>query len=259
MTTALTSFQNITRDLPATLERTSQTPVVSRESEYYLANIGEIDNVDEFMADDRIYRYAMKAAGLEDMTYAKAFIRKVLEEGIDDPKSFSNSLTDTRYKDFAERFNFKRYGETATTFGRAQQGTVDAYVRQVLEEGAGEDNEGVRLALYFQRKASGIETTVELLGDPALLKVSETLFGLTLSAGNISKNVELIEKQFDVADLQDPEKLGKLLVRFTAMWEITQPSSTAVSGVALLLAQPTEAGVGQDLLSSIQNLKLNGG
>ena len=258
MPTALVSFQSINRDLNATLERTAERPEVARESEHYLANIGEIDSVDEFLADDRIYRYAMKATGLEDMTFAKAFIRKVLEEGIDEPKSFANSLADPRYKEFAERFNFERYGKTATTFGRARQGTVDAYVQQVLEEGAGQDNEGVRLALYFQRKATSITKPVELLADPALLKVTETLFNISLSTGDIDRNVERVSKLLDVADFQDPEKLGKLLVRFTAMWEIAQPSSSAASGVALLFTQPTEAGVSQNLLSSIQNLKLNG-
>lgn len=258
MPTALFSFQAITRDLTATLKRTSEQPLVAREGEYYLENIGNIDSIDEFLADDRIYRYAMKASGLEDMTYAKAFMRKVLEEGIDDKKSFANSLTDVRYKNFAERFNFKRYDETATTFTRAREGTVDAYVRQVLEEGAGADNEGVRLALYFQRKATGITKPVELLGDTALLKVTETLLGISLSTGDVDRNVERIAKQLDVEDFQDPEKLGKLLTRFTAMWEISQPSSTAVSGVALLFSQPTEAGIGLSLLSSIQNLKQGG-
>jgi len=258
MPTALVSYQNINRDLDATLKRTSQQPLVSRESEYYLANIGKIDSVDEFLADERIYRYAMKAAGLEDMTYAKAFVRKVLDEGIDDTKSFANSLSDKRYKDFAERFNFKRYGATTTTFTRATQGTVDSYVRQVLEEGAGQGNEGVRLALYFQRKASGIEDAFQLLADPALMKVTETLFNLNLSTGDIDRNAARIEQRLDLTDLKDPEKLAKLLTRFTAMWEIAQPSSTPASSITLLFSQPTEAGVSQNLLSSIQNLKLNG-
>src|SRR5260221_14696157 len=98
----------------------------------------------------------MKASGMEDMTYAKAFMRKVLTEGTDDPKSFANTLTDPRYKTFAETFNFARSDATTTIFDRTRQGTVDGYVRQTLEEDAGQDNEGVRLALYFARNASRI-------------------------------------------------------------------------------------------------------
>ena len=68
------------------------------------------------------------------MTYAKAFMRKVLNEGVDSSDAFANQLADSRYRDFADTFNFKRYGETTTIFDRTRQGTVDKYVRQMLEE-----------------------------------------------------------------------------------------------------------------------------
>ena len=104
------------------------------------------------------------------MAYAKAFMRKVLEEGVDDPDSFANKLTDKRYRNLPSRFNFKRYGETTTAFDRTQQGTVDKYDRQTLEEQAGAKDDGVRLALYFARKAPDVESVSGLLADPALLK-----------------------------------------------------------------------------------------
>ena len=34
-------------------------------------------SIDDFMKDTRLYNYAMKAFGLDDMAYAKAFMRKV--------------------------------------------------------------------------------------------------------------------------------------------------------------------------------------
>ena len=37
---------------------------------------------------------------------------------------------------------------------------------------------GVRLALYFQRKASGITSAYSILADPALLKVAQVALGL---------------------------------------------------------------------------------
>ena len=92
------------------------------------------------------------------MTYAKAFMRKVLTEGIDKRDSFANRLADTRYREFVETFNFARYGDDHDRSStRTRQGTVDRYVRQTLEEDAGAQNEGVRLALYFERKAPSID------------------------------------------------------------------------------------------------------
>ena len=58
------------------------------------------------MKDYRLYHYAMKAYGLEDMAYAKAFMKKVLESDLSDPKSFVNKLIDKRYREFAAAFSF---------------------------------------------------------------------------------------------------------------------------------------------------------
>ena len=258
MLTATISYQFIAKDLGASLQRTAEQPAIKRESEYYLEKIKDVDTIDQFLADDRLFAFAMRASGLGDMTYAKAFIRKVLTEGIDDPESFANKLADKRYYEFAERFNFKQFGDTATLFTKARQGTVSDYVRQVLEEEAGNDNEGVRLALYFKRKAPGVKSALDLLAEPALLKVIETTLGLDLSSGNLDKNVARIEQKLDVSDLSNPEKLDKFLLRFTTMWELNQPTQNSITNVGLLFSQPVEVGVNQDILASLQNLKLNG-
>jgi hypothetical protein len=139
-----TSYRLIAQDIPKSIERIASQPQVARESENFLSRISEIKSIDEFMADTRVFNYAMKAHGLEDMSYAKAFMRKVLTEGVDDESAFANQLADTKYRDFAEAFNFARHGETATIFSSAQQGTVDKYHRLTLEEEAGADNTGVR-------------------------------------------------------------------------------------------------------------------
>ena len=40
--------------------------------EYYRENIGKVETVDEFVDDSRLLNFALKAYGLEDMSYAKA-------------------------------------------------------------------------------------------------------------------------------------------------------------------------------------------
>ena len=92
MTTTYTNYRLITADIDRSIERISQQPQVQRETDYYLSKIGDIKSIDDFMSDDRIYNYAMKAFGLEDMTYAKAFMRKVLTEGIDTLSRLTNSM-----------------------------------------------------------------------------------------------------------------------------------------------------------------------
>lgn len=259
MPTTLTSYRLIAGNLERSLNNTATKPQVDRERAYYLAHIGDVKSIADFISDDRLFAFAMKAFGLQDMTYAKAFVRKVLTEGIDETDSFANKLADSRYRDFAETFNFARYGETATVFEKTRQGTVDRYVRLTLEEDAGQQNEGVRLALYFERKASSIQSAYSILADAALLKVAQTALGLpaAMSLMDLDKQAEILAERIDIEGLKDPEQLKTFLNRFASLWELENPSAAAVSP-AILFSQPTEAGIGMDLLSSLQNLKLGG-
>lgn len=257
MLSTYVSYQTITRDIAKSLDRVEKQPVVERESAYYLENIVKVKSIDDFVGNDRLYRYAMKAFGLEDMTYAKAFIKKALTEGIDSNDAFANKLSDTRYRDFVETFNFVRHGEATTAFDRTQQGTVDKYVRQTLEQDAGAQNEGVRLALYFERKASGIGSVLEILADPALSKVVRTALSLPDATAtiDIDKQVELISKRFNVEDLKDPEGLAKFMRQFTSLWEVANPTASPMSQLSAIFSQPTEYGISTDLMMTIQQLR----
>ena len=56
---------------------------------------------------------------------------------------------------------------------------------------------------------------------------------------------------------RDPAALEKFMTRFTSMWELANPS-TAATSPSILISQPLEAGIGADLLMSLQGLKLGG-
>ena len=261
MLTTLASYQLATGNIDRSLATTAKQPQVARETEYYLDNIQNVKSIDDLLADDRLFKYAMKAWGLQDMDFAKAFMRKVLTEGIDSNKAFANTLADPRYKEFAKAFNFKLYGETTTRWEDARQGTVDRYMRQTVEEDAGSQNEGVRLALYFERKASSITTPLSVLADKALLQVVQTALGLpqTMSLLDIDRQAEMIKNRIDVEDFKDPAKVKSFLTRFSAMWDVNNSSAaTSTSPAALLITQPTESFVSVNLLTNLQNLKLGG-
>jgi hypothetical protein len=257
--TTFSTYGAIASNLTRSLKTTAAKPPVAREAAYYLANIGNVKSIDDFLGNKRLFTFAMKAYGLHDMTYAKAFMRKVLTEGIDKKDSFANALSDKRYAKFAEAFNFARYGETTTIFDRTRQGTVDQYVRQTLEEDAGATSEGVRLALYFQRSAATIDSAYAILADPALLKVVQTALGLpaATSSVNIDRQAQMITAKLDLDDLKDATKLNRFLSRFSALWDINNPTTTTTTSVAVL-AQPLSVGIGADILATLQNLKLGG-
>ncbi|QKV19651.1 DUF1217 domain-containing protein [Oricola thermophila] len=257
MISTLVSYKTVVGNLDTQLERVSSQPMVEREIEYYLQNIGNVKTVDEFVGDYRLFSFAMKAMGLEDMTYAKAFMKKVLEGG-PGADSFAGKLVDRRYVEFADTFNFKDFGESATIFTKAQQGVVDNYIRQTLEEQAGDDNEGVRLALYFQRKADSISNFYEILADPALAQVVRTSLGLpdSIASADIDKQVEMLSERLDIETFGDPDKLDELLQRFAALWDVTNEATVSqeVANVSRLFGGSVQ-GISEDLMLQIAQLK----
>jgi hypothetical protein len=260
MSSTWTDYSNITSNLTRSLKTTSAEPDVKRESAYYLANIGKVKTIDDFLKNSRLYNYAMKAYGLSDMIYAKAFMRKVLAGGTTDSRSFANSLTDPRFAAFAKAYNFATHGENATIFDSAQKVAVDKYVRQQLETDAGKQNQGVQLALYFQGKASAINNAYDILADRALITVVQTALGISPSTSSIDikKQAAMLDAKLNYADFKDPAKLNKFLQRYSANYDINNPptSQTTSPTLALITGANTSAPIfSNDLLASIQSLK----
>ncbi|GAA2828692.1 uncharacterized protein DUF1217 [Aminobacter aminovorans] len=231
---------------------------VKKEVKYYLDNIVKVTSAKDLMADNRLYTFAMKSFGIEGSIPNKEMMEKVLAGGVRDPKSYANQMTDKRYAAFASTYNFEALGKDATTYNAAQRPSVDKYVRQTLEENAGKDNEGVRLALYFERKASSITSFYEVLADPALAKVVRTALGLpeTFASANIDRQVKLFEDKLKIETFSNPKKLDEFLKRFTSLWEINNPSSPVQASVGTLFGSSSPAyGVSTDVLFAMQKLR----
>jgi hypothetical protein len=234
------------------------------ETDYYTQTIAAVRSVDQLLKDQRLKTYISKAYGL-DKDVTDQTLRNILTSDRLDPDSFVNKSNDATYKALAADFNFNSDGSVA----RSEVGVVqdrgerittqDLFFRQTLEQDAGEDNEGVRLALYFERKAASITSAYGILADKALLEVVRTALSLpdSISLQDIDRQAELIERRLDIDDLKDPEKLDAFLNSFAALWEIANPTSTQTVP-NLLIGQPVEASVGIDLLTSLQSLRLGG-
>ena len=253
------NYQQIAGNLERSLKTITQRPDIKKDSEYFLANIRGVASAEDFIKNDRLYNFAMTAFGLKDMIYGKAFMRKVLTEGIDGPNSFALQLADGRFREFAEAFNFASYGATATAFDRAQQGTVDRYARVQLEADAGKSDEGLRLALYFQRKATSVDSIFGLMGDAALYKVLQTTLGLpaSYSSTNIDKQAAFIGSKINVEDFQDPELLNKFIVKFAARYQAANGNADQTAP-QVGLSRSLLTTFDNSLLMSLQTLKRPG-
>lgn len=258
MLSTLATYRLLARDLDRTLELKAAEAPVRLEIDNYLERIGAIRSIEGFLGDTRVFRFAMTAFGLEDFAFAKGYMRKILTEGTTDPNAFVYRVNDPRFLEFAETFDFTSFGEATTSFTEARQGVVDRYIRQSLETDAGEDNEGVRLALYFQRKAPEISNAFDILADPALLEVVRTAIGLPreFSAAPLDRQAAVIEDRLDLAELRDPAALERFIIRFTSVWDATRETGSDPL-LALFNTRPAAA-VNLDLALTLQQLRRGG-
>jgi Protein of unknown function (DUF1217) len=214
-----------------------------------------VKSVDDFLKKDRLFRFAMKAAGLGDMAYAKGFMRKLLQEGVETTSALANRLSDPRYRALVKTFNFARDGDQATAAATARQGVVDAYVRQALEETVGARNEGARLALYFQPKAPGLNSAYGILADSALLKVAQVALDIPAATGatDIDRQAKLIDSKLKVSDLKDSAKLDKFLQRFASLYDAQ--TSGGAADASTIVSGSGGFGLSADLLMSLQTFR----
>ncbi|MDO9382539.1 MAG: DUF1217 domain-containing protein [Hyphomicrobiaceae bacterium] len=258
------SFPESKRPAYAKDTPTAQENLIKAESDYYSTAILKVANVDELVADKRAVAYIAKAFGLS-ATFETSDLKRILTSDLSDPKSFANSSKDIKYREIAATFNFdtkgqlKRLPEVAVQSSGGIFETQMDFLEQTLEADAGAESAGVRLALYFKRKASTLTSTYSLLADKALFEVTRVALGIPDAAARADLDViaRTIESKLKVADLKDPAKLEKFIQRFIALYDVQNNGgiSSANSNALALLGGGSNNGFSQDTLSSLQNIR----
>ncbi len=251
MLSTTASYLSVSSNLARLQTATASDGAVKTATNYYLANIGKVTSVRDFVNNYQLFSYAMKAFGLSDMTYAKGLMTKVLEGGVTSSTALANTLSDPRYKAFATVFDFAGRGSAATSTSAATSGTSAKYVEQTLEDTQGQQNKGVQLALYFQRHASSVSSAYGILADSSMLSVVQTAFGISSESAlqDIDTQAAVLDKVLNISDLQDPVKVQKLVERFTANYDVAS-GNTAAANAALSTAA-SDSGLGADLLLGV--------
>lgn len=222
---------------------TQQQTLATAESNYYTSTIGSITNVDDFLKDQRLVNYALDAYNLKDANLTTTDLRKILTSDPTDPTSYINKPENAQYRALDVAFNFGTDGNTLSVpINQVQDRsqivtTKDGYVEQTMETQAGDQSTGVQLALYFLKKAPTITSAYQILGDKALLQFTQTALGLSsyMSNADIDTQATMITKKLNLTDLQDPQKLTKLIAQFSALYDINNSDVTSTSPVLQIL------------------------
>ena len=238
MTSTYLGYQLYAKNLGQSLARVDSEPENSRDKAYYDANIGKVKSVDDFIGNYRLFSYAMKAYGLEDVTYAKGLMRKVLTSDLSDPNSVANRFSDTRYKTFAKAFAFTTSGAAVPTSIQSdsqQSATVSAF--QTRTAATLSDAQISQATDYYQSHIGGVTSLDALEKDSKLLAYVETAYGLdaTMSADSFNTLIE--------GGLADPNSLvnAKSGTGYTALNVAFNVSSSGGPSLKLTGAQTHDA------------------
>jgi hypothetical protein len=223
----------------------------TKDATEYQQAIAGIDSVSDLLANRPMVDLILLAKGLDPRKVSDDFLKKIFASDLNDKKSFVNTQSDPRFAEIVASFNFDSKGNVARLPMMGPQKrdqfreTQANYLQQSLEQQQGDTNPGVRLALYFQRKAGDITSAYDILADRALSEVFRTAFDLpdSMAAMPIDQQAKFVDRFMKIKDLSDPAKVEKLLNRFSAMYDVRN-SQTAGQGQSPLLNLFQGSGLG---------------
>ncbi len=243
----------LNRTLDQQKEAFAQSNEVSRTSDYFREHIGSVKTAEDLVADHRLLETSLKAFGLEEDIYAKAFVRKVLEEGTLRPDALANKLTDKRYAAFSKAFGFG-FETPNTVLSDFADTILSRFKNRSFETTVGDVDDTMRMALNLEGALNDITEATGtdkgqwygVMGNPAVRTVFETAMGFPASFGSLDLDQQLeqfrdrAERNFGtskLSDFQKPEVRESLIRHYMLRTEIAGLSAQSSGSIALTLLQ----------------------
>ncbi len=204
--------KNQTRDVA----RTAAQPLVKRAIDAFTRAVAKATTVDGALRDPAVMEVLMTANGLADQLPRAALARKALSSDLTNPDSLANTLTDSRWKQAAQTFDFAHKGISVLRDPRVVARLADAYAEVKWRKSLDAATPGLSNALTFRAQAASVTSVDQILGDPVLrevvtvaLKIPKQIAFQTLTAQEIA-----ISSRLDLAKLKDPKFVETFAQRY---------------------------------------------
>ena len=183
--------------------------VVQRDLTYFKEKISSIRRPEDLVRDRRLLSVALGAFGLEDEINKKAFVRRALDDGVLDPRSFANRLNDPRWRAFATAFSAENLALGRFELTSARDDVAARYIERAFERSVGDVDADFRLAMNFRREIAAVASSanadrvgwLQIMGQRPLRAVVEAALGLPSSIANldIDRQRALFEQKSEAA------------------------------------------------------------
>ncbi|WP_299826061.1 DUF1217 domain-containing protein [uncultured Roseobacter sp.] len=213
----LAGWRFLQRTYDSQLENFSNSAQITRNTDYFLENIGDVKTAEDLTSDRRLLEVALGAFGIQDDIENRFFIQKILEEGTTANDSLANRFSDNRYKEFSEAFGLGPGEDRQIGKSGFAESIVARFRESSFEVSAGQQNDSMRVALYAQRVlgelASPPQKSDERIAAEAVsAAVSDFASSVADDVEYYQDNIGLIETPDDLLD--DPRLLKVTLGAF---------------------------------------------
>ncbi|GMG83630.1 DUF1217 domain-containing protein [Paralimibaculum aggregatum] len=254
----LAGFRFIEQTHDRQLALFERSPEIRRDIAHFEENAGQVETLEDLMADRRLLRVVLGAFGLEEDLDKRAYVRKVIEEGSLDPRSFANRIADPAYRALAEELGFGDLGNRLILTS-VRERIIEQYRLRRFESAVGEQDVDLRVAMNFRREIGGIagsETAgssgwLRILGSQPMRRVVEYAFNLPDQFALIDIDQQVLELERlsrarygseSPAVFSDPETVEDALNRFLVRAQIESGSAGTGTGGASAAVQILRAG-----------------
>lgn len=212
-----------------------------RAAEAFRERIGSITSPEELVEDYEVYSFVMKAFDLEDQIFGRGMMRKILEGDPSDSSALVNVLDDSRFDVLHEAMGFVGDGGELLVqdFNDTewQDGIVDRYFDTMYKNDYTDQNQTVGTVMEFRENVETFDSWYKILSDSDMTEFFQTALGMPkeLSQLDIDKQVEMLERRYDLEKLQDPREVEQLIARYMIIRDVTNPPQQATSAAVQIM------------------------
>lgn len=217
-------------------------PTTARDIETFKEEIGNIKSVDDLMKNRTLLKVTLSAFQLESEVDKYAFVEKMLTEDPDDEDSLVARMVEPRWTKLATAMYGLNLDQDFFQNEANVNAILDGYKTNEFEKFEGNNAEGIRQSMYFKRLAGDITEVSQILADKSIMEVVRVGLGLPESFLSLDYEQQKarLEKEVDVADFENPEKIDKMIERYLIMTEINNTDPAANPLISLF--QPISTG-----------------
>lgn len=250
---SLASFKQLVKNRDTQLDVFSRSAKIKKDIEYFRAQMPKISTPEQLVKDRRLLMFVTSAFALDGEEKFGARIRKVLESDLKDPNSFANRSIDPRYKQLAEAFKYKQFGDFY--FKNNLGDITNRYVRNEFEKSLGQKNPALREAAYFLRTIGDVKDTFQILGDKVLREIVTTALGLppNIAVQSIETQKRLIDAKLDITKFQSEAAAAASSATAKTPLATAREELSSITSARQVVSGAQNAV--QSILDRIQNIK----